>query len=378
MRSGPIVCLEYRKEEFQLSLSVTSRLMFDTCTLSPCRCGASSAERERLSSRPLLPALVESLRRNMPADAADAANAVYDLYALGALDHETARLFDARMCLLLGPGSACGPHLLKGMARLLKGLTASGWQASRTLLVCVDEWLVANGDPDRAAGTWEAGAGHSAGLGPPGAAAELLCVLARGAWQLDVSLPAVWALARSAAEGAGAPVPDGFKGRKLAHTLFALARLVGRGQRSDVSAAVRDGATPVELRDAIARWARLAVAEAVPGELHASQDLSVTLWSLDALGVAPDAATAAAAVTKVIATAPSLEGMATLQFVTRVSQPLAAWHALGLVPDLEAVAFALALRPAKPWVHEPEVGMAYVRALEALMAEATLPVPHFE
>lgn len=311
----------------------------------------------------------------MPADAADAAKAVYDLNALGALDHETARLFDAWMCLLLGPGSACGPHLLKGVARLLKGL---GWHASRTLLACVSEWLVAHGDPDHAAGTWEAGAGHSAGLGPPGAAAELLCVLARGAWQLDTSPPAVWALARSAAEGAGAPAPDGFNGRNLAHTLFALARLVGRGQRSDVSAAVRDGATPVELRGAIARWARLAVAEAAPGDPHAGQDLAVALWSVHALGVAPDAATAAAAVAKAIAIALSLQGMATVQFVTQVSQPLVAWHALGLVPELEPVALALAARPAGPRVHEPGVGMAYVRALEALMAEARLPVPHVE
>ncbi len=242
----------------------------------------------------------------------------------------------------------------------------------RSLLAGVRDWVTA------AAGGGGAGAASQA-LGPPASAATLIRVWAnhaevRASSALALPMGAVEALTRSAAAGAGADERGGgFGGRKLSLTLYAAASLVrsahqaarvsGRGQRM----AGLDGD--------LARWAGLAIGRANPQEAQQAQDLGMSVWALNYLGVAPDAATAAAAGAQAAALAARLAPRQLLLLVATVAGPLAQWHEAGLAP-CEAAARALCARaPAVLQEARPADTARMADLLRALAAATGVPAP---
>jgi len=84
------------------------------------------------------------------------------------------------------------------------------------------------------------------------------------------------------------------------------------------------------LRTDVARWASLVIEHVQPGRGQAARDLGGAVHALHVLGVAPDAATAAAAVDKAAALAPKVVARDLRCFFMRLVKPLAAWHRSGL------------------------------------------------
>ncbi len=240
----------------------------------------------------------------------------------------------------------------------------------RSLLAGVRDWVTA------AAGGGGAGAASQA-LGPPASAATLIRVWAnhaevRASSALALPMGAVEALTRSAAAGAGADERGGgFGGRKLSlyaasslvRSAHQAARVSGRGQRM----AGLDGD--------LARWAGLAIGRANPQEAQQAQDLGMSVWALNYLGVAPDAATAAAAGAQAAALAARLAPRQLLLLVATVAGPLAQWHEAGLAP-CEAAARALCARaPAVLQEARPADTARMADLLRALAAATGVPAP---
>lgn len=315
-------------------------------------------------------------------------NAASATAVMGCLDADTARMLDAcfRRSLVLGQCSSTldlGRDLqsdLKSVGTLLNAYRDSGLQPSTELLGHIRAWVIAAADADNAARRRGLGAGRGGLLEPPEAAAKLLILWADSCWAGKPHLPmqAVWALARSVADGAG--LQDGFEGWAPSSVLSALGRLVSEGQ-GELGAGGAAGGTvkaPKGLLAGITRWARLAVARVSPSEPFALEDLGAAVWGVHALGVSPDAATAASAAEKLVAAlSRKRRGEQLLAIAGQVSQPLVAWHRLGLVPDLAPVARALAARSAAMAFACKDVRALYELAgyMKLLHDAARLPMP---
>lgn len=337
----------------------------------------------------MLPSLVATFQRVIPkCSLQDLSNTAAATSDLGCLDDDTARTLDACFRRMLVPGQ-CSSLLdpekglqsdVKSVARLLHAYRGSGYQPTKELLAHIRNWVIAAVDADSAARKGGSTPGRGRVLGPPGAAANLLTIWANSRWsgKRALPMPAVWALARSAAEGAGVAA-GGFEGRALSSALFALGRLVGEGQgRGGDGALGGTIQTPNSLRAAIARWAGLAVARISPAAPFALVDLGWAVWGVHASGFTPDATTAAAAAEKLAAALPREQGGKQLLAIAGlVSRPLAAWHQLGLVPELAPAARALAARSLEMAAacRDERALRELVGYLKALYDAAKLPMP---
>ena len=293
------------------------------------------------------------------------------------MDPDTAYALDAAFCRVMALKDSTLD--LTSIAKLLEGFRECGHAAvpSRELLGHAAKWLFAAGEASEAAA--EKGgspAGERAVIGPPQAAAQLL-----QAWvKEELPLPAVWALVASAAAGAGAARADlSMPGRRLCATLHALARLVVRA-RPWVRPNERDESrVPSGLEGAIVGWASQGVARISPAGSYSRQDLGRVVWSLQVLGVPPDAATAADVVGKVAATAQRAPKEGLRNLLLMAGEPLKQWHRLGLVPDVAPAAKAFAARAAElvaACKGKQDLGRTRW-SMTALARAAKLPVPHF-
>jgi len=245
------------------------------------------------------------------------------------------------------------------------------FRAQRSLLACVRDWVAA------AAGG--GGAGPQA-LGPPASAATLMRVWAnhaevRAGSELALPMGAVEALTRSAAAGAGADERGGgFAGRKLALSLHAAASLVRAARRAAPAAGGEQRLRGLD--SGIARWAGLAIGHTQPGHPQEARDLGISVWALGYLGVAPDAATAAAAGAQAAGLAARLPPQRLLLLISMVAGPLAQWHEAGLA-SCEPAAAALCARASevlqqRAW---PADTARVMELLRALAAAAGVPAP---
>jgi len=204
--------------------------LFDRCTSSD-----AALEGKRLAALVLLPSLIVSFRRFVPAcSSQELSNTAFALAStsLQCLDSDTAQAIDACFCPLLIPRRFDSTLELKNLSKLLHAFQNSGFAPSCELLICAREWVLAAAAADEAASSGRAEAGRGRVLVPPAAAAQLLRAWANSGWPEQLPMPAVWALARSAADGAGvAEARGGFSGRMLTNTLYALACLVRKGER---------------------------------------------------------------------------------------------------------------------------------------------------
>ena len=314
-----------------------------------CRCEAPDAQSERLAARSLLPPLVAQIVRMPDCAAAQLSNTAEALASGGlrSLDADTARAVGARFSALLEPGPGDGAVQLKAVVKLLEALQSAQCEPSGELLARIGEWVAAAGAADEAAGGGQAGPGRARVLGPPVAAARLLRVWSCASWQEELPMPAVWALAHSAAEGAG-EAWGGIVGYHLSATLHCLGTLVSKAKGGAADAADVAYATPSGLHGHIARWGGVAIARIVPEDAGASQDLAWAVMALHRLRVAPDAATADRAAAKAAAVAERVQGRALPAFALQIIPPLVAWHKQGLAPDLAPAAKAFAAR-AREW-----------------------------
>lgn len=231
------------------------------------------------------------------------------------------------------------------MAKLLDVLHTAQCEPSGELLARVGEWVAAAGAADAGAGVSQAGPGRARALHPPGAAAWLLRVWCFARRQEELPMSAVWALARSAAEGA-CEAGAGFAGQNMSATLHALASLASKATEGAGDATGAARTTPSDLHGPIARWGGLAVARIVPDDAWASKNLAWSVGAMFRLRVAPDAATAAQAAAKTAAVTGRVQSRVLPAFAHQIIPPLVAWHKQGLVPDLAPAAKALAARAA--------------------------------
>lgn len=264
-----------------------------------CRFKDSEDER-RLAARPL-PALVATFTCDMasclPLELSSTALALAST-GLRSLDSATARAIDGHFCCFLARGQGQGQNEAEGqhwdkkdgaaelqsvavllqrqgqgqgqgeravslssVAALLQAFCLARREPSAQLLAQCAEWVAAS------AASSEVGAGLGLGKGfanpsqgcaldLPAAAARLLRAWANGGWSQELPMDAVWALAASAAAGAGAPKGrGGFTGRDLPQTLYSLAYLVSRRQLHAHGVEVVLSIMPGSLQGAIARWA---------------------------------------------------------------------------------------------------------------------------
>lgn len=286
------------------------------------------------------------------------------------VDQQTAEMISAAFC-------TC-PLDLDLAGKIVNALQmCSCRRPNRTVLARVSDWVAASVDADGAVHGGEAEEDWGHVLGPPAAAAELLCSWRVFAGLKALPMPAVWGLARSAAAGVGAPrAVCGVDGRKLSHTLYALAVLVKESQGAGWDMANGSSSVPLDLGAGIARWAGLAVDRVVPGAAYAGEDLGWALWGVHTLGIVPEAAAGASTVAKVSAVALSLERSALLHFVQQVLPALVFWQDVGLVPDMAPAARALAAKLAASTPDKSDYMYGqYVKLQTKLMVVAKLPMP---
>ena len=270
---------------------------------------------------PLLPLLVEKFQRCIPELPAHVLATVATRLGSLIIDQQTAEMISAAFC-------TC-PLDLDLAVKIVNALQICR-RPNRAVLARVGDWVAARVNADGAVHGDGAEEDRGHVLGPPAAAAELLCSWRIYARLKALPMPAVWGLARSAAAGVGAPgAVCGVDGRKLSHTLYALAVLVKESQRAGWDMAHGSSRVPLDLGAGIAGWAGLAVDRVVPGAAYAGEDLGWALWGARTLGIVPEAAAGASTVAKVSAVALSLERSALLHFVQQVLPALVLWQDLG-------------------------------------------------
>lgn len=272
---------------------------FLTKVTGACRLKDSADER-RLAARPV-PALVATFTRDMasclPRELSSTALALASP-GLRSLDSATARAIDGHFCCFLARGQGQGQGQneadgqrwdkkdgaaelqsvaellqrqgqgqgqgesavrLASVADLLQAFCLARREPSAQLLALCAEWVAASAalmEVGSALGKGSVNPSQACTMGPPTAAARLLRAWAHGGWPQELPMDAVWALAASAAAGAGAPKGrGGVIGRDLPQTLYSLAYLVSRRQLHAHGVEVVVSIMPGSLQDAIARWA---------------------------------------------------------------------------------------------------------------------------
>lgn len=319
----------------------------------------------------MLPLLVEKFQRCIPELPAHVlATVATRLGSLVIIDQQTAEMISAAFC-------TC-PLDLELAVKIVNGLQIWSCQRpNRTVLARVSDWVAARVNADGAVHGDGAEEDRGHVLGPPAAAAELLCSWRIYAQLKALPMPAVWGLARSAAAGVGAPgAACGVDARKLSHTLYALAVLVKESQRAGWDVARGSSRVPLGLGARVARWAGLAVDRVVPGAAYAGEDLGWALWGAHTLGIIPEAAAGASTAAKVAAVAQSLERSALLHFVQQALPALVSWQDLGLVPDLAPAARVLAAKLAASTPDRPSYMYGqYVKLQTKVMVVANFSTP---
>ena len=160
-------------------------------------------------------------------------------------------------------------------------------------------------------------------------AADLLLAWASVCEGTALPMTVVRALADAALSGAAAADAGGSFGvDRHVYALFAIARYIEVAPRA--APATDSESSMAGLRTDVARWASLVIEHVQPGRGQAARDLGGAVHALHVLGVAPDAATAAAAVDKAAALAPKVVARDLHCFFMRLVKPLAAWHRSGL------------------------------------------------
>ena len=278
-----------------------------------CRFKDSEDER-RLAARPL-PALVATFTRDMasclPRELSSTALALAST-GLRSLDSATAHAIDGHFCCFLARGQGQGQNEAEGqrwdkkdgaaelqsvsellqrqgqdqgqgeravhlpsVADLLQAFCLARHEPSARLLALCAEWVAASAafsEVGSGLGKGSVNPSQACAMGPPAAAARLLRAWANGGWPQELPMDAVWALAASAATGAGAPKGrGGFSGRDLPQTLYSLAYLVTRRRLHAHGVEVVISIMPGSLQGAIARWAphfiSLSPADSLPSRL---------------------------------------------------------------------------------------------------------------
>ena len=272
-----------------------------------CRFKDSEDERRLVAhlqspQRPLqrpLPALVATFTRDMakclPRELSSTALALASA-GLRSLDSATARAIDGHFCCFLAPGQSQGQNEAEGqrwdknvgaaelqsvaellqrqgqgqgqgeravhlpsVADLLQAFCLARHEPSAQLLALCAEWVAASAAFSAVApglGKGSVNPSQACAMGPPAAAARLLRAWAKGGWPQELPMDAVWALAASAAAGAGTPEGrGGFSRRDLPQTLYSLAYLVTRRRLHAPGVEVVVSIMPGSLQGAIARWA---------------------------------------------------------------------------------------------------------------------------
>jgi len=303
---------------------------------------AAHAEAERARAFALLQGLREAFERRLPeCSAGELAATARHLSRLGLLKHgalkRVAVWFEHRLAradtrsdlqcvadiLMLyrhAPPLRPGPALLAAIGACLSAALASG------------------------EGEAAAGAGAAKWLVPvsPDCAIDIIVAWTSVCEGAALPVTVVRALADTAVASAAAPDAAGIIAvGSLASALHAIARVVDIAPRA---VPATDSESPMAgLQADVAMWAGLVIERVHLARPHAARDLGWALYALDVLEVAPDAGTAAAAVAKAAALAPTVDARNLRSFLFTLARPLAAWHRSGLV-SCEPAARALCAR----------------------------------
>ncbi len=330
-------------------------------------------EAERARAFALLPGLREAFERRLPeCSAGELAATARHLSRLGLLKHgalkRVAVWFEHR---LARADTRSDLQCVADVLMLYRH--APPLRPGPALLAAIGAWLSAA----LASGEAAAGPGAAKSLVPvsPDCAVEILV-----AWTSvceGAALPAtvVRALADTAVASAAAPDAAGIIAvGSLASALHAIARVVDLAPHA-MPATGSEGPM-AGLQADVARWAGLVIERVHLARPHAARDLGWALYALDVLEVAPDAGTAAAAVAKAAALAPTVDARNLRSFLFTLARPLAAWHRSGLA-SCEPAARALCARAPellKQTRSETERGKVLAR-LRMLAPTALVNVP---